>query len=608
MASSPPPVPAPPGPTLTSRVTQVGLGLVVLHLGFRAWASLNSWFYLDDYKLLFDAHTQGMSIDYVLLPYNNNLMAGGRIVAWLVDVAGPLQWEVASASLLAMQAIAALGALWACLTLFGRRWAALVPLTLYLASAMALPVMMWWTAGLNQVPLQGAFFLALGSWVHYLRTRRMHWLAATLLAIAYGLLFYVKAILIFPVLAFIALAYFAEGGPINRVVSVVRRFWPAATLGVAMAVAYVGYYVTHVTSPFTETSPSVIAEIADTMILRAFGSAVVGGPWQWNTQPAPNSFADPPLWAVAVGWVVILAVIAIGALTRRRTLRTWVLMGGFLLACLALLVNSRGPAFGAISGLEYRYLTDAACLAAICVGLVFLDVPGAVQSSESRPRPRVTLPTVPGLVPGLTALVAVSGMASSFQYAHTWHTDNASDAYLHTLSAELARTGRVDLVEQAVPNAVYTGIFAPDNDLSRMTTLLDNQVDYPTTSERLATVDDDGRLHEVVIAGGLSSLPGPRKDCGWLVRGPEAVDIPLESATIDFLWWTRIAYLASASSPVTVAAGDSVQQTSVRSGLNYLYVRADGAYDSVRIEGLDAGVTVCIDEILVGNAAAGGQL
>lgn len=579
--------------------------MVVLHLGFRAWASLNSWFYLDDYKLLFDAHTQGMGADYVFLQYNSNLMVGGRIVAWAVDAAGPLQWEVASASLLLMQAIAAASALWACLTLFGQRWGALVPLALYLASAMALPVMMWWTAGLNQVPLQGAFFLALGSWVNYLRTRRMHWLAATLLAIAYGLLFYVKAILIFPVLAFIALAYFSEGGPVTRVVSVVRRFWPAAALGVVMAGAYVAYYVTHVTSPFTQTSLSVIASIADTMILRAFGSAVVGGPWQWNTQPAPNSFADPPLWGVALAWIVIVAVVAIGALTRRRTMRTWVLMGGFLVACLALLVNSRGPAFGAISGLEYRYLTDAACLAAICVGLVFLEVPGAVQSSAPRPRPRVTLPQIPHLVPALTAIVVVSGLVSSLQYVHTWHRDNASDDYLHTLSAELARTGRVDLIEQQVPNAVYTGIFAPDNDLSRMTTLLDTPVDYPTTSDRLTAVDDDGRLREVVIAGGLSSVPGPTEDCGWMARGSHGVDIPLESTTDDFVWWMRIGYLASASSPVTVVAGDSVRQTSIRSGLNYLYVRADGAYDIVRIEGLDDDVTVCVDEILVGNAAEG---
>lgn len=582
--------------------------MVVLHLGFRAWASLNSWFYLDDYKLLFDAHTQGMSVDYLFLQYNNNLMVGGRIVAWLVDAAGPLQWGVASASLLLMQSIAAFGALWTCLTLFGQRWGALIPLALYLASAMALPVMMWWTAGLNQVPLQGAFFLALGSWVQYLRTRRMHWLAATLLAIAYGLLFYVKAILIFPVLAFIALAYFAEGGPVARVLSVARRFWPAVALGLVTAGAYVGYYVTHVTSPFTETSPSVIAEIADTMILRAFGSAVVGGPWQWNTQPMPNSFADPPPWGVALSWVVIVAIIAIGALTRRRTLRTWVLMGAFLLACLALLVNSRGPAFGAISGLEYRYLTDAACLAAICVGLVFLEVPGAIQSSAPRPNPRVTVPTVTGLVPALTAIVAVSGLVSSIQYVETWHKDNASNDYLHTLSAELQRAGRVDLAEQAVPDAVYARIFAPDNDLSRMTTLLEHPVDYPTTSDRLTMVDDDGRLREVVIAGGLRSRRGPRQGCGWMVRGARAVDIPLTSTTFDFVWWMRIGYLASDASPVTVVAGDSAHQTSVRSGLNYLYVRADGAYASVRLEGLDADVTVCVDEILVGNAAAGGRL
>lgn len=599
------------GPRLTSRVSQVGLSMVLAHLLFRAWASLNSWFYLDDYKLLFDARSSEFGSDYLLLPYNSNLMPGGRVLAWVVAESGPIDWLVASGLILLLQAVAAVAAWWAFLTVFGDRWGSLVPLALYLTSAMALPVMMWWTAGVNQVPLQGAFFLALGCWVRYLRTPRIGWLALAGLAVAYGLFFYVKAILILPVLAFLALAYFARGGPVARVRSVVRDYWTAALAGLVLGGAYAAYYVTHVTTPFTETTPGIVARIAGTMILRAFGTAVVGGPWAWKSPAAPNSFADPPLWATVLAWLVIAAVLVVGFLTRRRTLRAVVLLLGFLAACLALLVNSRGPVFGSIIGLEYRYLTDAACVAALVVGLIYLDIPGAKESTEPRSRPLVRLPAAVHsrfLPIGLVAVVAIGGMVSSYRYVDVWHTRNASDAYLHALIADLDRLGNVDLTEQEVPDAVYAQIFAPDNRLSRLTLLLDRKVTYPEASDLLAMVDDDGHVHRAEIGPGTRSVPGPVEDCGWRIDRPAGASIPLQGRAFEFAWWLKISYLSSTSTPVTVAAGRSSIDTSLRAGLNDLYVRVEGAFTTVQISDLDPGVTLCVDEILVGPPELGAPL
>ena len=598
-------------PTLFSSVGRVGLALVLVHLVFRAWASLESWFYLDDYKLLFDARTSSFGPDYLLLPYNSNLMPGGRVLAWLVAEAGPVDWLLASALILLLQAVAALGAWWAFLTLFGDRWGSLVPLSLYLASAMALPVMMWWTAGVNQVPLQGAFFLALGCWVRYLRQPRPLWLLLTVLAIAYGLFFYVKAILILPVLAFVAVAYFARGGPLARALTVTRRYWSAVVAGLVVGGAYGAYYVTHVIAPFTETTVSLVLRIADTMILRAFGSAVVGGPWAWNSQPAPNSFADPPPWANVLAWVVIVAVVAVAFVTRRRTLRALVLLVGFLAACLALLVNSRGPAFGPVIGLEYRYLTDATCVAALVVVLLFLEVPGAEESSEPRPRPLVRLPALVHsrvLVLSLVAAVALGGTVSSYRYVHVWHTQNASDAYLHTLATDLDRLGNVDLADREVPDDVYAQIFAPDNRLSRLTLLLDRNVTYPETSDALAIVDPEGHVRRAEIGPGTSSVPGPVKDCGWRMDQSTGAAIPLQGRAFDFVWWLKISYLSSTSTPVRVRAGRSTVDTSLREGLHDLYVRVDGEFSDVVISGLDPGVSVCVDTIKVGPPELGALL
>lgn len=611
IASPPGPPPTSAGPSLTSRVTQVGIAMVVLHLGFRAWASLNSWFYLDDYKLLFDARTSDFDLSYLLLPYNGNLMPGGRVLAWLVSEAGPIDWLVASGLILLLQAVAAVGAWWAFLTVFGNRWGSLAPLALYLTSAMALPVMMWWTAGVNQVPLQGAFFLALGCWVSFLRSRRIGWLALAVLAVGYGLFFYVKAILILPVLGFLAIAYFARGGPLARSWMVLRRYWHAVVAGLVVGGAYGTYYVTHVTAPFTETTPGIVVRIAGTMILKAFGTAVVGGPWDWNSQPAPNSFADPPLWGTVLAWLVIVAVLVVGFVTRRRTVRAVVLLVGFLAACLALLVNSRGPVFGSVIGLEYRYLTDAACVAALVVGLIFLDIPGAAESTEPRPRPLVRLPALvrSRFAPlGLVAVIAIGGMVSSFLYVDVWHTRNAGDAYLHTLAADLDRLGNVELTEQEVPDAVYAQIFAPDNRLSRLTLLMDRKVTFPESSDLLAMVDEDGHLHRAEIGPGTQSAPGPVKDCGWRIDQPAGVSIPLQGRAFDFVWWLKISYLSSASTPVDVAADDQSIRTSLRAGLNDLFVRVEGEFNTVDMSGIDPGVVVCVDAIQVGPAELGDPL
>ena len=100
-------------------------------------------------------------------------------------------------------------------------------------------------------------FVALGCWVRHLRGRGTWWLVATLAAVALGLFFYVKALLVFPVLAFVALAWFATGGPVRRTVHVVRTYLAATASLAVLAVAYVVYYSGSVDTPFTDTTAGV---------------------------------------------------------------------------------------------------------------------------------------------------------------------------------------------------------------------------------------------------------------------------------------------------------------------------------------------------------------
>ena len=84
--------------------------------------------------------------------------------------------------------------------------------------------------------------------------------------------------------------------------------------------------------------------------------------------------------------------------------------------------------------------------------------------------------------------------------------------------------------------------------------------------------------------------------------------MPLAGDAFDFVWWARFGYLSSQDSPVTVTAGTSSVETRVRSGLNNLYLRLEGGFDHVTIDGLAPGTTLCVDTIEVGQPEPGGPL
>lgn len=585
-------------------VLGAGMLLVVLDVALRARALYTSWFFSDDYSLMMDAQGTRLDADYLLTPFNSHLMPGGRLLAWLVTDAGPLSWGLAATMLVVMHATASAGALWMMVTLFGARWASLAPLALYLSSAMTLPAMMWWTAAVSQVPIQTAIFVAVGAWVRYLRTRRLTWLIATIAAVVLGLVFDVRALLIVPVLVFLALAYFTSGSLLERLRTLWTHYWPAVTAGFALAAGYLAYYRTNVPQPFTETSLELAGRTADKMLGTAFMSGVVGGPWRWD---ADSLTADPPDWALHLSWVLVVLVVLYSLLRRRRAGRAWVLLAGFLAVLLFLLVTSRAPAFGVSIGLDYRFLTDATAVAALCLGLAFIPVRGAVESSEPRATPPLAVALPDHWVAVALTFVVLSGATSSLRYVDTFQDENVSDAFIHNLADGLRREGAVDLADSAVPKQVMSPLAQPDNSVKELASLLSSRVRFPEATSRLGMVTDAGNLREAAIGPGVRSRPGPREGCGWKVDATGRT-IELTDRAFAWSWWVRVGYLGSQHSPVRVTAGTTEVTTVVENGLNSLFIKVDGSFRSVHIDGLDPTAVLCVDTIEVGPPVAGGEL
>jgi hypothetical protein len=496
-------------------------------------------------------------------------------------------------------------------TLFGARWGVLGPLAIYLTSAISMPAFMWWAASLNQIPLQIAFFIAVAAWVRYLRSTGTAWLLITALAVGFGFACYVKALMIVPVLAVLAVAYFSAGPIRPRLLAALHKYWLAALLGTALVIGYVAYYSAAVPAPF-ESSDSTgfkTGEVADAMLGTSFATGLLGGPWRWWRTSPPIVLASPPNWSVHFAWVLLALLVAFTLLRRRHAGMGWALLAGYTVGAYLLLLSTRGQLYGRLAGLEYRYLTDVVCVLVLCLGLVFLELSGAPGSSRARTNPKLRVHIPATWVIAAVVLVSVAGTASSWQYIRYWHRDNAGRAYTNNLANELTSAGVTDLAPQTLPPEVMPEYTQPLNTSKEFLELYETEVAFPESARRLTVIDGNGFLRPAVIEAGLKSRPGPVTDCGWRVTETKnEVEIPLEGQAFEWGWWLRLGYLSSADSPVVIAAGGKNVPTEVHRGLNSLYVYIDGTFSDVSVGGLSPGTTLCVDTVEVGRPVPGAAL
>ncbi len=576
--------------------------LVAVQLAVRAWILFRSWFNQDDFALIADAQHTRFTLGYLLDPWNSHLIPWGRALAWLVAEVGPLNWGVAVTTTLVVQALSSAAAVWMLLTLFGRRLGILVPLSLYLFSALTVPALMWWTAELNQLTMQLGFFVAVGAAWRYFRGDGLRWAFAVYGGLLLGLVADVKPLVLLPVFAYLALAYFATGGPLARLRTCARRYWPAVLIGVPLLAAYLLYYTGHVHQPYDPPTLADSGRSAEAMLGTAFPAGAVGGPWRWEPT---EGYASPPQWTVHLAWLLIAAVIAYGVLRRVRTLRSWVLLAAYVVLLYGLVLVARVAPFGATIGLEYRYLTDAACVVALCVGLAFLEAPDAVGSSAPREQPMLLLVLPRSVVVGVAAAVALSGVVSTLRYDAWFRDQNHAPQFLHNLEADARSAGAVDLANTPVPEEVVSGLLAPDNTVKPLSALVPNEFSFPDWSPELGVVTDQGNVRRALITEAVTSQPGPQEDCGWRISELGRA-VPLTGHALDWSWWIRVAYLANQDSTVTVAAGRTRTQAQISAGVGSLYVKIDGEFSDVRFSGLEDGAAMCVDRIEVGEPVPGG--
>lgn len=602
------------------RVLTAGLVMVAVQLAWRSVFVAHQFFRQDDFYNLDLALKSSLNWHYLTFIGPGHLMIGPRAIAWLLARASPYNWGLAAAIVLIGQACASLAALRLLRTLFGERPGILVPLAVYLLCPLTLPALGFWTAAMESVPLQLAIFMMLDAHVRYVRTGRKRHLAAAEGWLVFGLLFFVKA-MILPLLLFAVTAGFL---PERRSLLAAARdalvrywkVWAAYTLPVAAyAIVLALSLHTAVSNIALPSSPQGVVNFAWLAMRSNFLPGALGGPWQWAPPGGSYALASPP---VVLAWLAVVVAVALAtwSVIRRRT--AWrsvaVLVGWLAAADIAPVVLGRARFLPADAFWhETRYVADAVPVLVICVGLALWPVTGQVADRGPTTRHLSTAVREQAWRAVVPALIGV------FIFGSIWSTlayQTLTSASAASAAAYIGNAGRAlplipdgsYVVNRLVPGNVVNPIFGASATQSAVLGALAagrlagkvRWLSRPEgTIDLLRTFGPDGRLWLARVYGAASPrLPAghgcwPERNGRILVR--LAGVAPPGGATL------RIGYLWRSTSPslVNVRYGATVRPLDVQPGLHSGYLPVTGRAGAVAISGL-SGVRMCVGDVQVG--------
>jgi len=580
-----------------------GALLILVQLGFRAWALWGSWFYFDDLAFMSRAMNQPFDVGYLTESYGGHLMPAGFAVAWVLTKSAAFEWAPWAAVLLALQLVASIGMFRLLLSMFGRRPFVLVLLTGYLAWIFTLPAGLWWAAGINQLPLQIALVFGLHAHLQYLRTARVRHLVAALVWVLAGLLFYEKTLLVIGVYAIVTLAYFTAGTTPERLRALWTDYRPAVIGFGVLGAAYLGFYVAFGLdfSP-TDSSGGGWGQLAWNFVMVTFASALIGGPVTWQSLGV-GSLADPSTLVQLAGWVALAGAVYYAFATRTLSRRAWFPLVFTMVANVVLLASARAIVVGPDIAREYRYQTESGALFAICLGLAVLPLVGArevndVREEVARPYERPAL-----VIPVTLAVVAVA-LLSSVRYVDTWQHGNPSEEFFSNVRAELdSSDGPVPLVDAGLPQALLWSYRYPENLYSHILRPFSDQTAFPDVAvDDLYVIDDTGKLAPVGVTPVRSMKP--TNGCGYRLIG-NSVTIPLDGPVIGGGWWIEMDYQSTGELPARLVAGDAVHDVDLPAGKHTVFFSAEGTFRLVDVqhdghdsEGRDPGL--CVTSLVLG--------
>lgn len=582
--------------------------LILIHLAIRTSIAVEGFYSQDEFYFASHAAESKLTVPYLMEHFNNHLMPGAVLVAWLITHAtGLAMWPY---SLIMIAGEAAVGVSFYRLLrlLVPGRWGLLVPLCMLLFSPLTLEGNALWVVGLYILPTQLAMIWAMGSQIRYARTRRWRHQLSMVLALTFGLVFSEKTMLVVPLIFLLTACLLVSGNPLRAVWRALKGFWLTWLTLAAVTAAYSWLYLSDAQSTLRSPgSPSEVASFARNLTGQLFVPGLLGGPWRWaGGGDGPPIVATPrPLdW---LSWALLAGLIIVTIRRRPVAARAWTLLLTYLVMLGVLLAATRlGGPLSPLAGLSPRYVSDAVVVAALCVAVALL---GRIGDPAPRPLPVPPVLREPGAV-AVGAVVAVAVVAtlsigaafSTAKFSDIW-VHKAGRTYLHNAQADLktAPPGTV-FFDQPVPQEVVAGFFYPYNLQSRLFAPLAQRPVFVTEATTPSAFDSTGHIRPMIVNGAVTA-PGPI-DCGYVLGPGQRLDLPLGTDLFQWDWVVRVIYLSDTTTTARLSLGSATRSFPVQAGLGQYFFVLTGHGSSVSLTLDDPDATMCVGSVAVGLPGA----
>jgi hypothetical protein len=583
-------------------VVRAAAALILAQLAVRAVLAFQGYFYWDDLILIARAGTHDLlSPSYLFDDHDGHVMPAAFLVAGAIAKLAPFNWIGPAISLVVLQLVASLALLRVLYVILGWRPVLLIPLTFALFTPLGLPAFAWWAAALNALPMVAAMAWVCADAILLIRTGRQRYAVAGTAVFLLGLLFFEKAAVIpFVAFAITALLSYVRGDR-SAVTTAWRgglRLWTSC---LAVTAAWVALYLVVVDQRRWTLDLSMTGELLVRSVTHGIVPALIGGPWDWERW-APSSPWALPHWPVmVVGWLVLMAVVAVSAARKEHARLLWVAAAAYVVACQVPIYLMRSSRFTAIELAQtLRYLPDLAVVLALLAAIGFCAPNRASAARLDVSRLRT------GAVVSCALVFVVSCAYSTVTFTTSWRT-NPTRAYVGNVLASLAVANAATtapLLDQEVDPLILQRFAWPDNLFSHVFGLVRDRPDFSTSTTALRTFDRKGHLVDAQVTWVRHTLPGPKPQCGYLVQPDAPVTMPLDGPMLPTEWTAEINYLANSDGSMTFALSDGEPtRVPVHPGLNRVFVRLSGAGDAIVARANTSALSVCLASGPVGYVA-----
>ena len=549
--------PAPPVLTVRFDRTRLALTGIVAAQAVWLWVLIGRGWYLQaDFSNLAEGVGRPLTWSYLSDPLGGHFGPVARLLYWLLDRMGALDYTLTVAMRVALQAISTLLLYRVMTRVTGRTPVNLVVVGLYAVSPLLLPGLAWLSSGLGLVLGQ---VLALWAIDTHLRNEASPRSVRALLA---GLLLglavfaadeWVVVALLLPILS---AGCIYTGTVRSRLRQFVRRWhlWLLTLLPLAGTTAWI-------LSAGDKTGAHGLGfgngyRLVRDEWLKAVGPSLIGGHWRWF---APSQtylpFYAPSDATVLLGQLAFAVLLIIGlARTGLRALVGWSLPAVVILANMVLVGTGRYETYGRLLAITPRYSFVVA--APLAIGIAVSLSPVMTDRVHSLPeRPQRTIAAV------VVAALLASSIYSGLRFSHYW-AQNPAQRYVNSLLASARSAGgHVNVYDTALPANIVSGV-EPRHNVSDVLQLGGVDATYEDPRSEPLVVAADGHLAKAAFVPASIGLGKLKVNCGTYVHGSGIWTIPLSKAVATAPWYLRFELYQNAPSTISVDLVDAAGRIS----------------------------------------------